>query len=106
MSMAEKEKAAAEQVRKIGLPEPGTEPSFLPHPVMDALLEAVIALGGELWIERDRRRTLEALLEAKGLVKDEEIEGFELSPEQQTERDEALADLTRRVFDPLKQLNQ
>lgn len=106
MSMAEKEKAAAEQVNNIGLPEPGTEPAFLPHPVMDALLEAVIALGGELWIERDRRRMLEALLDAKGLVTSEEVEGLELTQAQQAERDEALADLTRRVLEPLKQIKQ
>lgn len=104
MSGGEKERAAAAQVDQIGLPEPGTEPSFLPHPVMDALMEAVIALGGELWIERDRRRMLESLLESKGLIKANEIEELKLNDRQQAERDEALADLTRRVFDPLRRI--
>ena len=62
------------QVERAGLPGPGEEPHFLPHPLMDRLLEAVIVLGGEFWIERDRRRALESLLHSKGLVTPEEIE--------------------------------
>ncbi len=104
MSPEDKAKAAAQQVADIGMPAEGTEPSFLPHPVMDAMLEAIIALGGELWIERDRRRTLEALMESKGLLSSSEVEHFELSEQQRKDRDEALADLTRRVFDPLKKI--
>jgi len=104
MSPEEKAKAAAEQVANIGMPPAGTEPAFLPHPLMDAMLEALVALGGELWIERDRRRTLEALMESKGLLSSRELEGFQLSEQQIGERDEALADLTKRVFDPLKKI--
>ncbi len=104
MTPEEKARAAAEQVAAIGMPKEGQEPSFLPHPLMDALMESVIALGGELWIERDRRQTLEALLEEKGMLSAQEIEQFELSPQQQTAREEALADMTRRVFEPLKKI--
>lgn len=104
MTPEEKAKAAAEQVAAIGMPEEGQEPSFLPHPLLDALVESVIALGGELWIERDRRRTLEALLEKKGALSAQEIEHFDLSPEQQAAREEALADMTRRVFEPLRKI--
>ena len=57
------------QVARAGMPGPGEEPHFLPHPLMDRLLEAVIVLGGELWIERDRRRALESLLESKGMLR-------------------------------------
>ncbi len=104
MTPEEKAQAAADQVNNIGMPAAGAEPAFLPHPLMDAMLEAVIALGGELWIERDRRMTMEALLASKGQLDPEEIEQFELSAEQRESRDEALADLTRRVFDPLKKI--
>ncbi|MFK7954597.1 MAG: hypothetical protein AB8B96_00750 [Lysobacterales bacterium] len=104
MSPEEKAQAAAKQVADIGMPADGTEPAFLPHPLMDAMLESIIALGGELWIERDRRRTLEALMESKGLLTSSEIEHFELSEQHIKDRDDALTDLTRRVFDPLKKI--
>ena len=85
---------------RAGLPGPGEEPHFLPHPVMDRLLEAVIVLGGELWIERDRRRALESLLHSKGLVAPEEIEAHSESDTQG--RQEELAALVSRLLDPLR----
>ena len=88
------------QVERAGLPGPGEEPHFLPHPVMDRLLEAVIVLGGELWIERDRRRALESLLRSKGLVTPEEIETH--SETDSEGRKEELAALVNRLLDPLR----
>ena len=82
------------------MPGPGEEPHFLPHPVMDRLLEAIIVLGGELWIERDRRRALEALLHAKGLVTPEEIE----THSDADTRKEELASLVTRLLDPLRRI--
>jgi hypothetical protein len=90
------------QVERAGLPGPGEEPHFLPHPVMDRLLEAVIVLGGELWIERDRRRALESLLYSKGLLTPEEIETH--SEADAEERHEELAALVTRLFDPLRSM--
>ncbi|MEM1090861.1 MAG: hypothetical protein AAF552_16505 [Pseudomonadota bacterium] len=104
MTPEDKARAAAEQVAAIGMPEAGQEPSFLPHPLMDAMMESVLALGGELWIERDRRRTLEALLQDKGLVTADEIESYQLTPEQRESRDQALAEMTKRVFESLKKI--
>ena len=88
------------QVERAGLPGPSEEPHFLPHPVMDRLLEAVIVLGGELWIERDRRRALESLLHSKGLVMPEEIETH--SETDSEGRQEELTALVTRLLDPLR----
>ncbi len=88
------------QVERAGLPGPGDEPNFLPHPLMDRLLEAVIVLGGELWIERERRRALESLLHSKGLVTPEEIETH-VGPDDQSRRQELNA-LVTRLLDPLR----
>ena len=88
------------QVESIGLPGPGEEPHFLPHPLMDRLFEAVIVLGGELWIERDRRRALESLLHSKGIVAPEEIENH--SQADTEERKQELSALVNRLLDPLR----
>ena len=88
------------QVDSAGLPGPGEEPQFLPHPLMDRLLEAVIVLGGELWIERDRRRALESLLQAKGIVAPEEIENHS-DPDADARKQELTA-LVTRLLDPLR----
>ena len=90
------------QVERAGLPGPGEEPHFLPHPLMDRLLEAIIVLGGELWIERDRRRALEALLHAKGLVTPQEIETH--SETDAERRQEELTALVTRLLDPLRRM--
>jgi ubiquinone/menaquinone biosynthesis C-methylase UbiE len=60
--------------QELGLPPPGEEPAFLPHPLLDQLLEMVLALGAELWVEGDRRRILEKLLAERGILAPERIE--------------------------------
>ncbi|MEM1261291.1 MAG: hypothetical protein AAGH76_02715 [Pseudomonadota bacterium] len=100
--LAAKEQAAAEQVADIGMPADGQEPQFLPHPLLDALLESVVALGGELWIERDRRMALEALLAEKGILSAADIEAWQPSDEQSALRTEELKALTDRVFKSLR----
>jgi hypothetical protein len=88
----------------IELPAPGTEPAFLGDPVVDQLLEAVIALSAEVWIERDRRMLLESLLEEKGLVARNELE-MRVSPaEEKDDRARAREELVHRVLGSLKEV--
>lgn len=89
---------------KIELPKPGQEPDFLPHPLLDHLLEAVIALGAELWVERDRRRVLESLLEQKGLVTTAEIEGYVPTSDEEQARQAAKQQLVERTLGKLKEM--
>ncbi len=89
---------------KIDLPKTGEEPGFLPHPLLDHLLETVIALGAELWIERDRRRILESLLEQKGLVSAAEIEAYVPSSAEEQTRQHAKNQLVERTLGKLREM--
>jgi len=80
------------------------EPAFLPSPVLDQLIESVIALGGELWVERERRRRLELLLEAQGLIDAEQLNAQELDAEAKELAQTELAQFVQRTLGPLKSL--
>lgn len=98
--------AAVQKDHDTKLPKPGEEPNFLPHPLMDHLLESVVALGAELWIERDRRMTLERLLEAKGVLSREEIEDYRADDEDAAARSEARIALVHRTLGTLKRMKK
>ena len=72
MSTKDHDALSKQQVDAIGLPD--EEPTFLDSPLQDRLVNALIALGGELWIERERRLTLESLLLVG--VQPQQIEDF------------------------------
>ncbi len=102
MSREDHDALAQAQVDSIGIPE--SEPSFLPDPVNDRLLEALIALGGELWVEREQRVRLEAALIAKGVVTQEEIDACVLGENERGAQREALNAMVKRLFGPLTSL--
>ena len=83
---------------------PETEPAFLPHPLMDQLLQTVIALGAELWIERDRRMALEAVLVERGVIDAGEIENHRPGAGEQSERAAARSALVERTLGGLKDI--
>jgi hypothetical protein len=85
-------------------PEAGPEPSFLPHPAMDHMLDALVALSAELWAERDRRRVLEQVLARRGLLDAAELEAFRQSDSEQAAREQDRDAYVRRVFGALKTL--
>lgn len=93
---------AREQVQGIGLCT--SEPSFLSDPLYDRMLETIISLGGELWIERDRRRILESVLASKGLVASAELEAHTLDVQAAADRDAELQAMVERLLGPLKTL--
>ncbi len=78
-----------------------TEPAFLSHPLLDRLLESVMVLSAELWVERDRRRILEQLLAEKGIVSPADIETYQPAPDEDAERARLRSQLTHRVLGPL-----
>lgn len=83
---------------------PSAEPAFLPHPVLDALLEAVVALGAELWVERDRRMTLERLLAERGVLDPEALEAFRADDADRAARRAAREALVARTLGALRDL--
>lgn len=59
-----------------GTPLVGSNPVYLNDPVLDATVRMVVELAAQVWIERERRITLEALLESRGLLTRDTIEAF------------------------------
>lgn len=102
MSNKDHDATAKAQVDAIGIPD--GEPNFLPQPLLDRLLEATISLGGELWVERERRMTLESLLVSKGLVSEGEIELYTPTDDDLTRRQQAREEIVKRIFGPLTTL--
>jgi len=83
---------------------PETEPAFLPHALMDQLLQTVIALGAELWLERDRRMALEAVLVERGVIEADTIENHRPDESEQSERSAARSALVERTLGGLKDI--
>ena len=73
-------------------------PHYFKDPMIDHLLEIVMLLGGELWVERDQRLIMEHLLATEGKVTPEAIERFEPDEDLAQQLDQARHSLTKRVF--------
>ena len=83
---------------------PGFErghPHYFKDPMIDHLLEVVLQLGAELWINRDRQLVMEHLLATEGEVTPEMIEQFEPSPEFREELRAQRRSFTERVYGSL-----
>jgi hypothetical protein len=80
---------------------PGFErghPHYFREPVIDHLLEVVLLLGGELWVNRDRQMIMEELLATRGKVTPAMIEAFEPDEAFTSKQDEARRKFTQRVY--------
>ena len=77
------------------------EPFFFNDPMTDRLLGAIMALSSEVHTLRERTRTLEDLLIAKGVLADGEVEAFEPDSAQRAARDVELKALITRVMSEL-----
>ena len=84
--------------------ESSAEPQFLPHPLLDRLLDITMALGAELWSERERRITLERLLEARGIVSAADIEQYQPTEDERATGRKARDEFVGRIFESLKSL--
>ena len=83
---------------------PGFErghPHYYKDPTIDHLLEIVLQLGGEIWINRDRQMVMEHLLATEGKVTPEMIEQFKPSPEFAEKLKGARRTFTQRVYQSL-----
>ncbi len=73
-------------------------PHYYKDPIIDHLLEIVLQLGAEIWVNRDRQMVMEHLLETEGKVTTEMIEQFRPSPELNEQLREARNRFTQRVY--------
>jgi hypothetical protein len=82
----------------------GVEPAFTGDPLKDRLLDALLGLTAELWIERDRRLVLERLLERGGVVAPGQVEQYRFTADEEAARRAARDELVRRIFGGLRTL--
>jgi hypothetical protein len=57
-------------------PAPAPEPAFFDNAAIDHLITAVLELGAELWVQRERVRVIERLLATHGVVTAAAIEHY------------------------------
>lgn len=74
--------------------------ALLGGPVLDNLVESLIALSAEVWADRRRARVVEKLLEEKGITADM-IEAYRPSAEDEAEWDAERDRFIRATLDPL-----
>ncbi len=74
------------------------EPYFFSEPMTDRLLGAVMALASEVHALRERSRTLEDLLVARGALAAGEVEAFVPNAAQRAARDADLKAIVTRVM--------
>lgn len=88
----------------VSTPETDAEPSFLPHPAMDRMLDALVALTAELWAERERRSVLERVLARRGLLEEADIEAYRGTESDEQKRKQDRDAYVRRVWGALGKL--
>ena len=74
--MADPRQLFPEQTPEGGAPLAGPDPIYLENPVLDATVRMLVELAAQVWIERERRLTLESVLAARGLLDAAAIEAF------------------------------
>jgi predicted nucleic acid-binding Zn-ribbon protein len=81
----------------------GKRPVYLDDPQIDQLLTIVMALTGELSVQRERLDTIERLLAAKGILSAAEIDAYEPAEEVAKEREHWRAEYIARVLRVLQE---
>ena len=84
----------------------GGRKHFFQDPATDALLASLLKLMAEHWVVRERLMSLESLITTKGLLSQEEIEGFEPDAEQANAWAAANFEIIRKVLAPFEELGE
>jgi len=87
-----------------GTPLAGADPVYLEDPVLDATVRMVVELAAQVWVERERRLVLEALLESRGAVSREAIESFKPDAAQAAALKAERARFIEDVFKELRRI--
>ncbi len=95
---------APAQTPEGGTPLAGVDPVYLENPVLDATVRMLVELAAQVWIERERRLSLEALLEQRGLLPREAIESLRPDPELATRLREERNRFIEDVFKELRRI--
>jgi hypothetical protein len=71
---------------------------LLGHPMMDSMMQMIIALGAEIWSGQQRARIMEKLLSVHGKVTSEMIEQYVPTPEDLAKWGEERKAMALRVY--------
>ena len=91
----------SEQTPEGGAPLVGDNPTYFADPVQDALVNMIMELAAQVWVNRERMTALEAVLEDQGQLATDAVEGYRHTPERaaalRAERDRFVADLLKEI---------
>ena len=85
-------------IARAGARAKGERPEFFDDPALDRLYSVVLALVAEVSVLRERQDTVERMLEAQGVLRREDIEGYEPDRGAGEERGEATRAYVARVM--------
>ncbi len=75
--------------------------TFFPDPNVDRVLGVVMELAGEVYVLRDRLRTVEKLLEERGTLSRADIDAYEPSADERAQWLADRDDFVQRIVAPL-----
>ncbi len=81
--------------------QPQAEQTFFPDPATDRLMGVLFNLAAEVQVLRDRNRALEDLLQARGLVKPGELDGYRGSDAFEQALAADRRDFVRNLLEPV-----
>ena len=81
----------------------GKRPAYFEDPAIDRLLSIVMALAGEVSVNRERLDTIERLLDAKGTLSRVDIEAFRPDRDAGYERGLAAREFIARILRGVQQ---
>jgi hypothetical protein len=97
-------RSAGPQTPEGGTPLAGTDPVYLEDPVLDATVRMVVELAAQVWVERERRLALEALLVERGVMSAGALESFQPDAEAQQRLKVERARFIEDVFKELRRI--
>lgn len=86
-----------------GIYGPDGRPQFFSDPAMDRFVPVVLNLASELWLQNEVIANLKALLAAKGIASEEELDRIARDSAADPAREAALRDFIQRVLGPLRE---
>lgn len=93
--------SAGPQTPEGGTPLAGADPVYLQDPVLDATVRMLVELAAQVWVERERRIALEALLVERGVMTAASLESLQpdaaLQQRLKTERARFIEDVFKEL---------
>ena len=94
---------AGSQTPEGGTPLVDEHPTYLQDPVLDATVRMLVELAAQVWVERERRLSLELLLAQRGILDADAVERFRPEPAQ---LEQLKAERGRFIEDVFKELRR